>query len=456
MPKLLCFLLLILVAGVFLPSGGARAQIAAGSVTLTHCAREYDGLCGSIVRPLDPAGRVPGSISIGFELYRHTDLSQPQLGTILAEEGGPGYSTTGSRDGYVRLFTPLRSRRDILLVDKRGTGKSGAIFCPGLQTGLQKGLAATRSCGWQLGDRAWLYSSTYAADDVAAVLQALGTGAVDYYGDSYATFFGQVFATRHPDLVRTIVLDSAYPTIGGTPYFATEIENGPVALERVCARSPSCASLGPSVTVRFQALLDALRAQPVSGFAPGINGTLHRVTADAPSLFAVFYNVGNNLIAYRDLDAAGRAYLGEGDARPLLRLVAEAEAGNAIGGNPIEFSDGLFDAVICADYHTLYDMRAPEQARRAQYRVSLAAKQVIDPAVYAPFTLQEAVDAPGDPESLDTCTAWPAAPNWAHPAVPVQPTAQFPHVPVLVLSGELDTVTSPKEGAQTTALFPEA
>ena len=182
MSKLLRFLLLILVAGVFLPSGGARAQIAVGSVTLTHCAREYDGLCGSIVRPLDPAGRVPGTISIGFELYRHTDLSQPQLGTILAEEGGPGYSTTGSRDGYVRLFTPLRNRRDILLIDKRGTGKSGAIFCPGLQTGLQKGLAATRSCGWQLGDRAWLYSSTYAADDVAAVLQALGTGAVDYYG----------------------------------------------------------------------------------------------------------------------------------------------------------------------------------------------------------------------------------------------------------------------------------
>jgi hypothetical protein len=141
---------------------------------------------------------------------------------------------------------------------------------------------------------------------------------------------------------------------------------------------------------------------------------------------------------------------------PLLRLVAEAEAGNAIGGNPAEFSDGLFDAVICADYHTLFDMRAPEPVRHVQYRISLAAKQANDPGVYAPFTLQEAVQAPGDPESLNTCSVWPTAPAWSEPAVPVPLNAEFPRVPVLVLSGELDTVTSPKEGAQTTALFPEA
>ncbi len=444
--------------GPYLPHPYAP-PVQVGSLTLAHCEKVYDGLCGSLVRPIDPEGRVSGSITVGFELYRHTDQSQPQLGTIAAQEGGPGYATTGSRDGYVRLFAPLRDRRDILLIDKRGTGKSGAIDCPALQKGLKGGpfgLAAVRACGWQLGKTAWLYSSTYAADDMAAVLQALATGPVDYYGDSYGTFFGQVFAARHPDLVRTLVLDSAYPTLGGTPYFSTEIENGPIALERVCARSPACAALPTSVTERFQALLARLRAHPVSGMAPGINGALRHVKADAGALFLVIYNVGNNLVAYRDLDAGGRAYLESGDALPLLRLVAEAEAGNASGGAATAFSYGLSDAVLCADYHQLFDMRAPFGSRRDQLVRSLAAKQASDPDVYTPFTLAEAMGAPQDPESLDTCSEWPAAPEWARPGAPVSPGTAFPKVPVLVLSGELDTVTSPKEGAETTALFPEA
>lgn len=434
----------------------ARAQTLVGSVMLTRCIKAYDGLCGSIVRPLDPAGHVPGTIAVGFELYRHTDQSQPSLGTILAEEGGPGYSTTGSRDGYVRLFTPLRDRRDILLIDKRGTGRSGAIDCPGLQSGHSKGLSGVRACGWQLGRTAWLYSSAYAADDIAAVLQALATGPVDYYGDSYGTFFGEVFATRHPELVRTMVLDSAYPVLGGTPFFQTEIENGPVALERVCARSPACARQGASVTARFDTLLESLRQTPVTGTAPGINGHLRHVTADPGSLFGVIYNAGNNLVAYRDLDAAARAYTGSGDALPLLRLAAEAEAGNAIGGQASEYSDGLFDAVICADYQQLFDLRAPEFDRREQFAHAIAETRTNHPHLYAPFTLTDALGAPANPENLNTCTVWPTAPAWANPGAPVPKTVVFPKVPVLVLSGELDTVTSPREGAQTTALFPEA
>ncbi|HWA31068.1 MAG TPA: alpha/beta hydrolase, partial [Rhizomicrobium sp.] len=237
-----------------LSSADART-IKVGTLTLTPCIAEYDGYCGGIVRPLDPAHRVPGTITIGFEFYPHTDMSKPPLGTIMAQEGGPGYSTTGSRDGYVRLFTPLRDRRDIVLIDKRGTGRSGVIDCPALQKG--RGLDAVRACGRQLGKAAWLYTSNIAADDVAAVLAALHTGPVDYYGDSYGTFFGQVFAVRHPDLLRTMVLDSAYPTIGQDVFFQTEIQNGPAAFAIACERSPSCDHA--KARTRFVTLLNALR-----------------------------------------------------------------------------------------------------------------------------------------------------------------------------------------------------
>ncbi len=440
------------------PPRAAAQTITVGSVTLTHCIDAYDGYCGSVARALDPTGRVRGTIAIGFELYPHTG-SGAAAGTIIAQEGGPGYSTTGSRDGYVRLFAPLRDTHDILLIDKRGTGRSGAIDCPRLQRARAPGAADLRACARQLGPRAWLYGSDLAADDVAAVLEALGTGPVDYYGDSYGTFFGQVFAQRHPGLLRTMVLDSAYPVMGGTPYFQTEIENGPVALERVCARSPACHDAviagGPTPTQRFDALLARLRANPVSGIAPGANGDMRRVTASPASLFLVFYEAGYNLLAYRDLDAAARA-LDAGDKLPLLRLVAEAEDGAAGGGPARQFSVGLAHAVMCQDYHALFDFGAPEPERRRQLGQALADKAASDPGLYAPFSLADAVDAPLDPEAFDSCLAWPAPPPQVRPGFPVPPDAHFPNVPVLVLAGELDTVTSPREAAQTTALFPKA
>ena len=451
-------LLLCLAVLAWAPFAAAQT-ITVGSVTLTHCIDEYDGYCGTLTRPLDPSGHVPGSIDIGFELYQHTNPAA-SAGTIVAQEGGPGYSTTGSRDGYVRLFAPLRTRRDILLIDKRGTGRSGAIDCPRLQRARDPHLAAIRACGWQLGRTAWLYGSDLAADDVAAVLGALSTGPVDYYGDSYATFFGQVFAARHPGLLRTMVLDSAYPVLGGTPWFASEIENGPVSLERVCARSPACRDAvtagGPSATMRLQALLTSLRRQPVTGEAPGANGERRAVTADAPALFLVFAVVGDNLVAYRDLDAAARAYLDANDALPLLRLVAEAEDGDAGGGPARAFSTGLATAVECQDYRPLYDLRAPESERRRQFAAAIAAKSASDPGLYAPFTLDEVLAAPTDPEALDSCLVWPAPPAGIAPGHPVPRDAAFPKIPVLVLAGELDTVTSPREAARTTALFPEA
>jgi pimeloyl-ACP methyl ester carboxylesterase len=267
-----------------------------------------------------------------------------------------------------------------------------------------------------------------------------------------------VFATRHPDLVRTIVLDSAYPVIthNGSPYFPTELENGAPSLERVCARSAACRDHTPSITQRFAALLTALRAQPVSGQAPGANGEMRSVTADPAGLFLVFYEVGNNLIAYRDLDAAGRAYLDHGDALPLLRLVAEAVDASSGASPANQFSNGEAVAVMCQDYRTLFDMRAWPADRAREFARAIADKEAHDPGVYAPFLLSDALAAPTNPEALDACIPWPAAPVDATPGVPVQAGASFPKIPVLVLAGELDTVTSPKEAAQTTALFPEA
>ena len=121
------------------PPGAAPAPAAlkrVGRMTLERCGggRAY---CGRIERPLDPSGAIAGRISVYFEFYPHLTAG-PSAGTLVATEGGPGYPATESRDDYLALFRPLRARRDVVLMDNRGTGKSGAIDCPALQSADRK------------------------------------------------------------------------------------------------------------------------------------------------------------------------------------------------------------------------------------------------------------------------------------------------------------------------------
>ena len=80
------------------------------------------------------------------------------------------------------------------------------------------------------------YTTALSADDLAAVIAALRLGRVDLYGDSYGTFFTQVFAGRHPGLVRSVVLDGAYPTYGENAWYPTQ---GPAMRQRVRRRLPA-------------------------------------------------------------------------------------------------------------------------------------------------------------------------------------------------------------------------
>ena len=425
-----------------------------GKLHLRPCIAEYNGYCGTIRQPLDRSGGLPGTLTIGFEFYPHTDTTRPPLGVILAQEGGPGYSTTGSRDGYVRMLTPLRGRRDILLIDKRGTGRSSAIDCPALQAAYLPNQRDIAACAAQLGAGAWFYRSADAADDVAAVLAALQTGPADYYGDSYATWFGQVLAVLHPGLLRTVVLDSAYPVLGDRA--RTEVDAGQLAMDIACRRSRPCRALRGSATARFAGLLAALRASPVSGTAPGANGEPRHVTADPDGLFLIIGNAGNTPATWRDLDAAGRAWMEDGDALPLLRLIAEARDSYSGGGSPRAFSVGLATAVQCAEYRSLFDLDAPQAARKDEFARALDRLAIDHPNSFAPFTIEDAVFSQMNVEVYTLCLTWPAPPEGIVPAQPVPPNATFPAIPVLVLSGELDTVTSPSEGRATTALFPNA
>ena len=109
------------------PAAGSPPTRQMGTLRLDRCA-DVAAYCGQLDRTLDPAGTIPGRVSVHFEFYPHRKRG-PAVGTLVATEGGPGYPATMSRDDYLDLFKPLMSDHDVVLMDNRGTGKSGAIDC---------------------------------------------------------------------------------------------------------------------------------------------------------------------------------------------------------------------------------------------------------------------------------------------------------------------------------------
>lgn len=104
-----------------------------------------------------------------------------------------------------------------------------------------------------------------------------------------------------------------------------------------------------------------------------------------------------------------------------------------------------FLAVTCNDYVRAWDRDASLSERRRQYRSALAAA---DPAGFGAFSVKGWTE--GQTDGADNCLAWPRR-GTAHP----QPTElrDLPDVPVLVLSGDLDTNTPEANSRLSAAQF---
>ena len=98
------------------------------SASCAHAASSAGARCGFVRVPIDHANPSGTKIRVYYEFYPATDTG-PVASTVLSIEGGPGYSTTADRSGRIALWKPLSAHRNLLLVDLRGTGRSGALAC---------------------------------------------------------------------------------------------------------------------------------------------------------------------------------------------------------------------------------------------------------------------------------------------------------------------------------------
>jgi pimeloyl-ACP methyl ester carboxylesterase len=353
--------------------------------------------CGHIETPMRRGDPSLGKTKVAFAVRPRGDRSRPSLGTILATDGGPGYGSTAAP--FVRsvnaALAPLLRRREIVYVDARGTGRSDALNCRTLQRGLILESTAIGECANQLGLRFAGYTTGETADDLDAVREALGLGKVFFYGDSYGTLLGQAYAVRHPGSLRGLILDSAYPA--DDAYYRTLLPAGLNGLEIACRRAPDCSG---DAAGRYSRVVRRFHAQgrPTDNLLSFLlqSGTL------APR-------------SYLSLDQGDRRYLA-GDPRRLNRLIAPGTPGH---GSIREFTYGLEITVECNDYPLLWD----------------------------PYS---SIDA------LTNCLTWPAPPpGGLEPPVPAgwrAPTS----FPTLILSGEVDDITSVTEAKQVKRRFPRS
>jgi hypothetical protein len=118
-----------------------------------------------------------------------------------------------------------------------------------------------------------------------------------------------------------------------------------------------------------------------------------------------------------------------------------------------KFSSGLAAAISCQDPPQVYDMNLPVPLRLEARERAMAQRAAGAPDAYAPFTLAEYRRMPLDYAFVDECVLWPAPAPGDAPLPLVHADAAYPDIPVLVLSGELDNITTVADGAEAAARF---
>ncbi len=210
------------------------------------------------------------------------------------------------------------------------------------------------------------------------------------------------------------------------------------ALDAVCMRDPGCAAAAPGTAAgRLAQLLERLRRKPIRGRTRDADGSRLRVRVDVRAIVDMVQDAGSEPVVYRELDAAVRAALA-GDDVPLLRLAGQmASYLHSPDPNSAYFSNGLYWHVACLDYPQLFSMRSSPRARRAQLAARVLAPP---PAAFDPFTAREWMTMDNYSQPYEGCLDWPR-PRRAEPALPAAPRPLPASIPLLIVGGDLDSLT---------------
>ena len=214
-----------LVAGP-LPSALAARGPRVPALGWTDCSGGFQ--CATARVPLDyrhPYGR---QISLAVTRLPASTPAR-RAGAIFVNPGGPGLSGVRFAHAAVNLFSAdVRARYDIVGFDPRGVGASTPVQCFASDAQAQAFWAAapafpvtsaqersvaataagyTRRCRQRAGVLLRHVSTADTARDMDRLRAALGDAKANYWGMSYGSYLGEVYANLFPDRVRAMVLD---------------------------------------------------------------------------------------------------------------------------------------------------------------------------------------------------------------------------------------------------------
>ncbi|WP_399886324.1 alpha/beta hydrolase [Streptomyces sp. BBFR51] len=404
--------------------------------------------CGTLRAPLD--WKNPSGDSIGIELIRARASGDPddRIGSLLFNFGGPGGSGITTLPGLAPDYDKLRTRYDLVSFDPRGVGNSRGVRC--LDAGLpdeeevdetpddggdetnalvEFNRETAAACKKNSGDVLPYVGTTQAAQDMDLMRQVLGDEKLHYFGISYGTELGGVYAHLFPKNVGRAVLDGVVdPThdmmqeaLGQAAGFQLAFEHFATwCAEQGCALGSDAEAIVDATV----ALEEALDDTPLPASDGGELDGDELIDAISGSLYRQDYWPALRVA----LEAAAD------DDGDILQDLAEALGQHGAGGDTDSDSDSddtdpdesneddAFRAITCDDSSDRYTV-ADVQSRLPDF---LEASPLF---------------GPGLAWSALSCDGWPVPGAARHPEV------SAPGAPPVLLVGNTGDPATPYEGA---------
>ena len=258
---------------------------------------EHDALCGSVRRPLDPAAPQGTAIDVHFAVLPALARNR-RPDPVFFFAGGPGQSAIELAGQVSRLLARLTNRRDIVLVDQRGTGRSAPLACdpPRPTQPLAETLDPVRAEARLAECRARLqrlphgdlrrYTTALAVQDADAVRIALGAAQIDLVGGSYGSRVVLEFMRQFPRAVRRAVIDGVAPPDMVLPAsFSTDNQATLDAVFTACDGEAACRSRHPDLRDDWRGLLSGLPREVT--VAHPVTGRVQRLTLTRDALLSL-------------------------------------------------------------------------------------------------------------------------------------------------------------------------
>jgi pimeloyl-ACP methyl ester carboxylesterase len=395
-------------------------QLSAPGVTSRLKAR-----CGNLTVYEDRDSNQGRKIELHISVVPATSRN-PAPDPLFFIPGGPGEAATQAFLSVSDAFTNIKQKRNIILVDQRGTGKSHPLRCPNesdelLEPDDKETEKVIQDCLNQLDADPRLYTTPIAMEDLDQVRQALGYEQINLYGASYGTRAALVYLRKYPERVRSLILDGAAPT--NWTLGPSVPADGQRALEAIimrCEDQLDCQGVFPNFSQEFASLLQQLENEPV------IISLDHPINGEPINYEMTHQRFANTIhsMSYIPETVAliplfvHSAYV-QGD---YSRLAAIALSNSSLLEESI--SAGMRFSVICAEDVPFYE----------------------NEAITTGYLDNEIVES-----FKDICEIWPKGSLPAGYKEPVRSD-----IPVLILSGESDPVTPPANGELVAQTLPNS